>query len=80
MCVSRAVANLSVLAEYCLPFLKVGGRLAALKGPDAAAEAEQAKGALKKLGGRLVEIKDVAIPTPTKYPRTAGKINKEPLS
>ena len=43
LCVSRAVANLSVLAEYCLPFLKVGGRLAALKGPDAAAEAEQAE-------------------------------------
>lgn len=96
LCVSRAVANLSVLAEYCLPFIKVGGRLAALKGPDAAAEAEQAKGALKKLGGRLVEIKDVAIPhtdlshklvfiekiapTPKKYPRNAGKIKKEPLS
>ena len=94
--VSRAVANLSVLAEYCLPFIKVGGRLAALKGPDAAAEAEQAKGALKKLGGRLIEIKDVAIPhtdlshklvfiekiapTPKKYPRNAGKIKKEPLS
>lgn len=95
LCVSRAVANLSVLAEYCLPFIKVGGRLAALKGPDAAAEAEQAKGALKKLGGRLVEIKDVSIPytdlshklvfiekiapTPKKYPRNAGKIKKEPL-
>lgn len=96
LCVSRAVANLAVLAEYCLPFLKVGGRLAALKGPDAAAEVEQAAGALKKLGGRLVEIKDVEIPhtdlshklvfiekvspTPKKYPRNAGKIKKEPLS
>lgn len=96
LCVSRAVANLAVLAEYCLPFIKVGGRLAALKGPDAAAEVEQAAGALKKLGGRLVEIKDVEIPhtdlshklvfiekiapTPKKYPRNAGKIRKEPLS
>ena len=69
--------------------------MAALKGPDAAAEAEQAKGALKKLGGALVEIKDVSIPytdlshklvfiekiapTPKKYPRNAGKIKKEPL-
>ena len=96
LCVSRAVAHLSVLAEYCLPFVKVGGKLAALKGPDAAAEAEQAAGALKKLGGSLAEIRDVAIPhtdlshklvfiekiapTPKKYPRNAGKIKKEPLA
>ena len=94
MCVSRAVANLSVLAEYCLPFIKVGGRLAALKGPDAAAEAEQAKGATEKLGGRLVEIKDVAIPhtdlshklvfieklhPPKNTPRNAGKIKRNRL-
>ena len=62
LCVSRAVANLAVLSEYCLPFVRVGGRLAALKGPDAEAEVAQAKGALEKLGGRLVEIRDVAIP------------------
>ncbi len=96
LCVSRAVANLSVLAEYCLPFVKVGGRLAALKGPDAAAEAAGAAGALAKLGGRLVEIRDIVIPhtdlshklvfiekiapTPKKYPRNAGKIKKEPLT
>lgn len=95
LCVSRAVANLAVLAEYCLPFVKVGGRLAALKGPDAEAEVAAAKGALEKLGGRLVEIRDVAIPhtdlshklvfiekvkeTPKKYPRNAGKIRKDPL-
>lgn len=95
LCVSRAVANLAVLAEYCLPFVKVGGMLAALKGPDAEAEAEQAKGALEKLGGRLVRIEDVSIPhtdlshklvfiektapTPKQYPRKAGKISKNPL-
>lgn len=95
LCVSRAVANLAVLAEFCLPFVKVGGMLAALKGPDAEAELEQAKGALEKLGGRLVNIQDVAIPntdlshklvfiektapTPKQYPRKAGKINKNPL-
>ncbi len=95
LCVSRAVANLVVLAEYCLPFVKVGGRLAALKGPDAEAELEQAKGALEKLGGKLVEIRDVSIPytdlshklvfiekitsTPKQYPRKAGKISKAPL-
>ena len=95
LCVSRAVANLAVLSEYCLPFVRVGGRLVALKGPDAEAEVAQAKGALEKLGGRLVEIRDVAIPhtdlshklvfiekvssTPKKYPRNAGKIKKDPL-
>lgn len=95
LCVSRAVANLAVLSEYCLPFVKVGGRLAALKGPDAAAEVEQAQGALRKLGGKVVEIRDVAIPftelshklvfiekiapTPKQYPRKAGKIGKAPL-
>lgn len=95
LCVSRAVANLAVLAEYCLPFVKVGGRLAALKGPDAVAEVEQAQGALQKLGGKVIEIRDVAIPftelshklvfiekiapTPKQYPRKAGKISKAPL-
>lgn len=95
LCVSRAVANLAVLAEFCLPFVKVGGMLAALKGPDAEAELEQAKGALAKLGGKFVKIQDVAIPntdlshklvfiektmaTPKQYPRKAGKINKNPL-
>jgi len=95
LCVSRAVANLAVLAEYCLPLIRVGGRLAALKGPDAAAEADAAAGALEKLGGRLLEIQDVTIPytdlshkivliekiapTPKKYPRNAGKIRKSPL-
>lgn len=95
LCVSRAVANLAVLAEYCLPFVRVGGRLVALKGPDAATEVAQAAAALQKLGGRLVEIRDVEIPftdlshklvivekivpTPKAYPRKAGKITKNPL-
>lgn len=95
LCVSRAVANLAVLAEYCLPFIRVGGRLAALKGPDAVAEVAAAAGALEKLGGRLLEIRDITIPytdlshkivliekiapTPKKYPRNAGKIRKNPL-
>ncbi len=94
-CVSRAVANLAVLSEYCLPFVKIGGRLAALKGPDAEQEVEQAAGALDKLGGRLTEIRDITIPhtdlshklvliekialTPKQYPRKAGKISKAPL-
>ena len=95
LCVSRAVANLAVLAEFCLPFVKVGGRLAALKGPDALREIDEAQGALKKLGGKVAEVMDVEIPftdlqhklviiektapTPKAYPRKAGKINKNPL-
>ncbi|MBM6830073.1 16S rRNA (guanine(527)-N(7))-methyltransferase RsmG [Anaerotignum lactatifermentans] len=95
LCVSRAVANLSVLSEYCLPFVKTGGRLAALKGPDALRELEEAQGALKKLGGTLEKVVDVEIPftdlrhklviirktekTPAQYPRKAGKIQKNPL-
>lgn len=95
LCVSRAVANLAVLSEYCLPFVKVGGRLAALKGPEAAKEVEEAKVALQKLGGNVIQILDVEIPftdlqhkliliekvapTPKIYPRKAGKINKNPL-
>ncbi|WMI81138.1 16S rRNA (guanine(527)-N(7))-methyltransferase RsmG [Anaerotignum sp. MB30-C6] len=94
-CVSRAVANLAVLSEYCLPFVKVGGTLAALKGPDALAELTQAEGALKKLGGKVTEVISVTIPftdlshklvfiekiapTPKQYPRKAGKISKSPL-
>ena len=94
-CVSRAVANLAVLAEYCLPFVKKGGYLVALKGPDAAQEVVRAEAALKQLGGKLVEVKDVEIPftdlahklifiqkvanTPKKYPRKAGTVAKEPL-
>ena len=94
-CVSRAVANLSVLSEYCLPFVKVGGTLAALKGPDALAEIQEAEGALEKLGGKVTEVIDVTIPstdlshklvfiekvssTPKSYPRKAGKISKNPL-
>ncbi len=95
LCVSRAVANLAVLSEYCLPFVKVGGKLAALKGPDAVKEVEEAKAALQKLGGNVIQILDVEIPftdlqhkliliekvapTPKAYPRKAGKINKNPL-
>lgn len=94
-CVSRAVANLAVLSEYCLPFVKIGGTLAALKGPDVLGEITAAEGALEKLGGRVSKVIDVTIPftelshklvfiekvssTPKQYPRKAGKISKNPL-
>lgn len=95
LCVSRAVANMAVLAEYCLPFIKVGGCLMAYKGLEAAEEAEAAKNAIKLLGGNLAEIYDASLEkydishkivvikkvknTVSKYPRKAGTPTKEPL-
>ena len=95
ICVSRAVANLSVLSEYDLPFVKAGGQLIALKGPAGYEEAEDAKKAIKLLGGEISDIKEIELPytdikhtiifinkikqTPTKYPRKAGTITKDPI-
>lgn len=94
-CVSRAVANLSTLSEYCLPFVKVGGMFVSMKGPDVKEELDLARSAIGTLGGQvldvefenlletdinhtIIKIKKVR-PTPTKYPRKAGKPSKEPL-
>lgn len=95
LCISRAVANLSVLCEYCLPFVKVGGSFISMKGPDISEELNSAKKAISILGGEIAEVKTVnipetdimhslviikkVIPTPTKYPRKAGKAKKEPI-
>lgn len=95
VCVSRAVANLTTLSEYCLPFIKVGGYLLAYKGPDADVELEDAKKAIQILGGKLERIETAGLAeygldhrilfikkiknTPTKYPRKAGTPAKEPL-
>ena len=94
LAVSRAVAALPVLSEYCLPLVKVGGRFIAMKGPEADAEAKAAANALKKLGGRYEETRQFTLPdgsarglvfckkisqTPTVYPRNGGKIAKKPL-
>ena len=54
--VSRAVARLSVLAEYCLPLVKKGGYMLAMKGKDVEAELEDAKPLIKLLGGQVKEI------------------------
>ncbi len=95
ICVSRAVSRLSVLSEYCLPFVKKGGWLAAYKGPDADREIEDAHSALGKLGGKVIEIKNTEMTqfgishrivyiqktmnTPKVYPRKAGTPEKKPL-
>ncbi|MFI3174407.1 MAG: 16S rRNA (guanine(527)-N(7))-methyltransferase RsmG [Bacillota bacterium] len=94
-CVSRAVAHLSMLLEYTLPFLKVGGKLIALKGQNFAVEVEESQEALAILGGVVKEVKAVNIPntdlqhqlifiekvseTPEKYPRTAKKMKQKML-
>lgn len=93
--VSRAVANMTVLAELCLPFLKVGGRFLALKGPLADEELERAKRAIHILGGVVESVFEAKIPfselshkiiiikkvrqTPMQYPRKAGIPSKTPI-
>lgn len=56
LCVSRAVANMSTLSEYCIPFVKKGGYFIPYKSGKADEEIEQAKSAVKKLGGELKEV------------------------
>lgn len=93
LAVSRAVARLNMLCELCLPFVKVGGFFLAMKGAAAADEAEEAKAAIRLLGGKLREIAEYPIgnathrvvviekvrPTPAKYPRRFAKIKQQPL-
>jgi 16S rRNA (guanine527-N7)-methyltransferase len=90
---ARAVAPLRVLCEYCLPLLRVGGRMVAYKGPTAQEEAAQAVRAAKTLGGGDAAVLDAAVPgrshrlvcydkvrpTPKAYPRKAGAATKKPL-
>lgn len=94
-CVSRAVANLSTLSEYCLPFVKKGGLFVAYKSEKGDYEVERAKKAISLLGGKLKERVEFTLPdsdiyrslfviekeksTPGKYPRKAGLPSREPL-
>lgn len=59
---ARAVANLPVLAEYCLPFVRVGGRFIALKGPDADRERKEAARGIGVLGGRIAAVTALTLP------------------
>ena len=93
--VSRAVARLAVLAEYTLPFVRLGGSFLALNGAKYREETQEAGAALKLLGGGLPEIRPVKLPglddaraivrieklrpTPAAYPRKAGTPEKKPL-
>ena len=93
VCVSRAVANLSTLSEYCIPFVKVGGYFVPYKTAAAQEEIVQGKKAMFILGGHLERVTEFGSeesghtilwiqkvkPTPAKYPRKAGTPSKEPL-
>lgn len=91
--VSRAVANLSTLSEYCLPFVKIGGKFVSYKSGDCADEVDNAKSAIHLLGGKINKIDefsysnnsrsfiviDKVMNTSNKYPRKAGLPSKKPL-
>jgi len=93
--VARAVASLNTLCEYCLPLIKVGGYFYAYKSNNILDEVNDAKNAISVLGGKLNEIKTVALPntdivrslviiykekkTPKEFPRTKNKPKLEPL-
>ena len=92
---SRAVANLRMLAELCLPLVKVGGLFLAMKSVESEGELHEAENAIKRLGGTLKKTVDYTIPTsdvthrlliiektaptPKGYPRAFAKIKKNPL-
>lgn len=95
LCVSRAVANLSTLSEYCLPYVKVGGFFISYKSEKIDEESEAAKKAISILGGKVKDQVAFTLPdsdiyrnlymiekvkeTNKKYPRKAGLPSKEPL-
>lgn len=95
LCVSRAVANLSTLSEYCLPFVKKGGSFISYKSGESDEEVRQSEHAVDILGGQIEKIDKFVLPdtdigralvkidkvrnTPGKYPRKAGVPAKEPL-
>mgnify|MGYP001378596279 FL=1 len=95
ICVSRAVANLSTLSEYCIPFVKKGGLFIAYKSGNIDEELTNSKNAVNLLGGEIEDVKKLKLPksdidrslvvirkkksTLKRYPRSAGKPSREPL-
>ena len=94
ICVSRAVANLSTLSEYCVPLVKVGGYFVPYKSGKVDEELTDGQGAVQKLGGKIEKVERFSLPnsdertlvmikkvktTAGKYPRKAGMPAKEPL-
>lgn len=95
LCVSRAVANLSSLSEYCIPFIKISGKFVSYKAGNSEEEIGNAKKAIKILGGKVEMTEEFYLPeseiartlvviekvkdTPKKYPRKAGLPTAEPI-
>lgn len=95
LCVSRAVANLATLSEYCLPFVRIGGLFISYKSEEVGEEIKGAESAIKQLGGEIKSIQSFKLPKTDmgrsliviekvrklsgKYPRKAGLPSKEPL-
>lgn len=95
VCVSRAVANLATLSEYCLPYVKIGGMFIPYKSGDIDDEIVDSEKAVNILGGKLLKVEKFELPgtdigrslvqiekvknTGNKYPRKAGMPSKEPI-
>lgn len=95
LCVSRAVANISTLSEYCLPFVKIGGSFISYKSSTIEDELEDGKKGIVILGGKVKDVYKFTLPdselqrsfvviqkekkTPKAYPRKAGTPSKDPL-
>ncbi|MCI8485367.1 MAG: 16S rRNA (guanine(527)-N(7))-methyltransferase RsmG [Lachnospiraceae bacterium] len=95
LCVSRAVANLSSLSEYCIPFVKPGGKFISYKSGEVEEELDQAKKAIHVLGGTIEKVEKFTLvdtefsrslvqigkkkKTPKQYPRKAGVPSKDPI-
>lgn len=95
LCVSRAVANLATLSEYCIPYIRIGGRFIPYKSGNIEDEVQQSKKAVSILGGNIKETIKFELPgteigrsfviiekqksTGKKFPRKAGLPGKEPL-
>lgn len=93
--VSRAVASLNILCEYCIPFVTIGGVFVAMKGPNIEDELKNAKESINRLGGAIEKVEKIELPagngkrsiliirkiknTPEEYPRASAKIAKNPL-
>lgn len=91
---ARAVANLRELSEYCLPYVKVGGKFISMKGPNVEEEVNSARAGIGTLGGKFEKMERLKISdgsdrsiivinkikaTPMQFPRNSAKISKKPL-